>query len=160
RFAIKPELSRRWVAKSPQRVPIAYRDTVGREAENEMAVQHMRQAGCRLAFAALFACLALPTSAQMVPLPSARPSATQAQPNAATTPSPVAKPAVPSRGQGATAPQNPVSNPFTALLVKPSPQCMLTPEQRAIIERVKGYLSGLQRLIVTLIHVGPSGRQT
>jgi outer membrane lipoprotein-sorting protein len=133
---------------------------VGREAENEMAAQHMRQTGCKLAFVALLACLAVPASAQMVPLPSARPSATQAQPNAATPPSPVAKPAVPSRGQVAPAPQNPVSNPFAALLGKPSPQGMLTPEQRAIIERVNGYLSGVQTLSGNFIQVGPDGSRT
>ena len=128
-----------------------------------MAAQYKRQTGHKLAFAALFACLAVPATAQIVPLPSARPSAPQAQPNAAgAIAAPVAKPPIPSRGQVAPAPQssNPVSNPFAALLGKPSSQGMLTPEQRAIVDRVNSYLSGVQILSGNFIQVGPDGSRT
>jgi outer membrane lipoprotein-sorting protein len=126
-----------------------------------MAVQYKRQTGRRLAFVALFACLAVPAAAQIVPLPSARPPAQQAQPNpAGTPPSPVAKPVVPNRGQVAPAPQNPVSNPFAALLGKPGTQGTLTPEQRAIVDRVNGYLSGVQALTGNFIQIGPDGSRT
>src|SRR5262245_65787675 len=84
-----------------------------------MAAQNRRQTGHKLALAALLACLAVPAVAQGVPLPSSRPSASQAQP---ATPAPVAKPSVPTRGQVGPAQQSPVSNPFAALLGKPSPQ--------------------------------------
>jgi outer membrane lipoprotein-sorting protein len=135
----------------------ACRDTAGREAEKVMAAQNRRQTGHKLALAALFACLALPAAAQGVPLPSSRPSSSQAQP---IPPAPVAKPAVPARGQVAPAQQNPVSNPFAALLGKPSPQGALTPEQRGIIERVNSYLSGVQTLTGNFIQVGPDGSRT
>jgi Outer membrane lipoprotein carrier protein LolA len=122
-----------------------------------MPAQNMRQTGHRLALAALFACLAVPAAAQGVPLPSSRPSASQAQPAA---PAPVAKPSVPARGQVAPAQQSPVSNPFAALLGKPSPQGALTPEQRGIVDRVNSYLSGVQTLTGNFIQVGPDGSRT
>src|SRR5262245_42271962 len=122
-----------------------------------MAAQNRKQTGHKLACAALFACLAIPAAAQGVPLPSSRPSSSQAQ---AIPPAPVAKPAVPARGQVAPAPQNPVSNPFAALLGKPSPQGGLTAEQRGIIDRVNNYLSGVQMLTGNFIQVGPDGSRT
>jgi outer membrane lipoprotein-sorting protein len=126
-----------------------------------MAAQYNRQTGCKLAFVALFACLAVPATAQTVPLPAARPSTSQAQPNATgAVTAPVAKPPVPSRGQVGPAPENPVSNPFAALLGKPSTPGTLTPEQRAIVDRVNGYLAGLQTLTGNFIQVGPDGSRT
>jgi outer membrane lipoprotein-sorting protein len=126
-----------------------------------MAAQYLRQISCNLAFLALFACFAAPAPAQMVPLPAARPAVPQAQPTPpGAPPAPVAKPAIPNRGQVAPGPQDPVSNPFAALLGKPSPQGMLTPEQRTIVERVNGYLSGVQILSGNFIQVGPDGSRT
>jgi outer membrane lipoprotein-sorting protein len=100
----------------------------------------------------LFACLTAPAIAQ-IPLPSARPTS----PAQAAPPAPAAKPAV---RQSAPAPQNPVFNPFAALLGKPTTPNNLSPEQRAIVERVNGYLSGVQALSGKFIQIGPDGSRT
>src|SRR5262249_61989932 len=95
----------------------------GRELEKVMAAQCMRQTGYKLAFVTLFACLAVPAASQVIPLPTARPTPPQAQPNASGSVSaPGPTPPRPQRGQVAAAPEtpNPTFNPFTALLVKPS----------------------------------------
>jgi outer membrane lipoprotein-sorting protein len=113
---------------------------------------HQRRTGCKLGFVALFACLTAPVIAQ-VPLPSARPTS----PAQAAPPAPAAKPAV---RQSAPAPQNPVFNPFAALLGKPTTPNNLSPEQRAIVERVNGYLSGVQALSGKFIQIGPDGSRT
>ncbi|MGC2435549.1 MAG: outer membrane lipoprotein carrier protein LolA [Pseudolabrys sp.] len=123
--------------------------------------QHQRRTACKLAFVALFACFTAPAIAQ-VPLPSARPTASQAQaiPPA---PAPTAKPAIPAPSrQGAPAPQSPspVFNPFAALLGKPTAPNNLSAEQRAIVDRVNGYLSGVQALSGKFIQVGPDGART
>ncbi|MGA8467462.1 MAG: outer membrane lipoprotein carrier protein LolA, partial [Pseudolabrys sp.] len=67
----------------------------------------------------------------------------------------------PSR-QGAPAPQSPspVFNPFAALLGKPTAPNNLSAEQRAIVDRVNGYLSGVQALSGKFIQVGPDGART
>jgi len=109
----------------------------------------------------LFACLAAPAIAQ-VPLPSARPSASQAQASPPA-PAPAGKPAAPIPGrQSAPAPQSPspVFNPFAALLGKPTAPNNLSAEQRAILERVNGYLSGVQALSGKFIQIGPDGTRT
>ena len=94
-----------------------------------------RRTGCKLAFVALFACLTAPAIAQ-VPLPSARPNS----PAQAVPPAPV-KPAVPPPARQSVEPQqNPVFNPFAALLGKPATPNTLSAEQRAIVDRVNGYL--------------------
>jgi outer membrane lipoprotein-sorting protein len=113
---------------------------------------HQRRTGCKLGFVALFACLTAPAIAQ-IPLPSARPTS----PAQAAPPAPAAKPAV---RQSAPAPQNPVFNPFAALLGKPTTPNNLSPEQRAIVERVNGYLSGVQALSGKFIQIGPDGSRT
>ena len=75
------------------------------------------------------------------------------------------KPAVPkqvfdARAQ-APAPQNPAfQNPFAALLGKSGPTSTLKPEQRAIIDRVNNYLSGMQVLSGKFVQVGPDGGRT
>ena len=119
--------------------------------------------GHQLALAAMFACLCAPAMAQVVPLPAPRPSAQQAQPNS-TGPilAPAAKAPVPSQGQAPQAVQgaNPVTNPFAALLGKPSSAGALSAEQRAIVERVNSYLSGVQMLTGNFIQVGPDGSRT
>jgi outer membrane lipoprotein-sorting protein len=115
-----------------------------------------RQTGCKLAFVALFACLTAPAMAQ-VPLPSARPSS----PVQAAPPAPAAKPAVPAPSrQVAPAPQSPVFNPFAALLGKPTIPNNLSPEQRAIVDRVNGYLSSVQTLSGKFVQIGPDGTRT
>jgi outer membrane lipoprotein-sorting protein len=113
---------------------------------------HQRRTACKLGFVALFACLTAPAIAQ-VPLPSARPTS----PAQAAPPAPAAKPPV---RQSAPAPQNPVFNPFAALLGKPTTPNNLSSEQRAIVERVNGYLSGVQALSGKFIQIGPDGSRT
>ena len=131
-----------------------------------MAAQHNRRLSHKLAFAALLACLSVPVLAQTVPLPTPRPTP-QAQPSAT---GPVAAPARPAvsaqalnvRAQTAAAAPapNPVSNPFAALLGKAGSAGALNPEQRAIIERVNSYLSGVQALTGNFIQIGPDGGRT
>jgi len=128
-----------------------------------MAVQHKTRTDQKLVFAALFACLSVPAFAQAIPLPAPRPSVPQAQSNATgSVAAPSAKPTAPTRGpapQAAQAP-NPVTNPFAALLGKPGSAGTLTSEQRAIVDRVNGYLSGVQTLTGNFIQVGPDGSRT
>ncbi|HET7192903.1 MAG TPA: outer-membrane lipoprotein carrier protein LolA [Pseudolabrys sp.] len=129
--------------------------------------------GFALGFAALLACVSIPAFAQAVPLPLPRPSGLQSQAPAGSTARPVTTPAVPSQALGARAqaPQatqappsvqapNPVSNPFAALLGKAGSAGTLNPEQRAIVERVNAYLSGVQTLTGNFIQVGPDGSRT
>jgi outer membrane lipoprotein-sorting protein len=126
-----------------------------------MMAQHQRRTACKLAFVALFACFTAPAIAQ-VPLPSARPTASQAQATPPA-PAPTAKPAIPAPSrQGAPAPQSPspVFNPFAALLGKPTAPNNLSAEQRAIVDRVNGYLSEVQALSGKFIQVGPDGART
>ncbi|MGA7518623.1 MAG: outer membrane lipoprotein carrier protein LolA, partial [Pseudolabrys sp.] len=81
----------------------------------------------------------------------------------ATPPAPAPKPAIPAPSrQGAPAPQSPspVFNPFAALLGKPTAPNNLSAEQRAIVDRVNGYLSGVQALSGKFIQVGPDGART
>ncbi len=129
--------------------------------------------GIALGFAALLACASTPAFAQAVPLPVPRPSGLQGQAPTGSTARPVTTPAVPSQALGARAqaPQatqappsvqapNPVSNPFAALLGKAGSAGTLNPEQRAIVERVNAYLSGVQTLTGNFIQVGPDGSRT
>ena len=132
-----------------------------------MAAQHKTRTGHKLAFTALFACLSVSAAAaQAVPLPAPRPSVPQAQPNSTTAGSviaPAVKPAAPSPPQTAaqTAPApNPITNPFAALLGKPGSTGSLSTEQRAIVDRVNSYLSGVQTLTGKFIQVGPDGSRT
>jgi outer membrane lipoprotein-sorting protein len=148
-----------------------------------MAAQHKAGTGQILGFAlgftALLACLSIPAFGQTVPLPKPRPSALQNQPATGSTSRPAATPAVPSQALGARAqaPQatqappvvqppptvqapNPISNPFAALLGKAGSAGNLNPEQRAIVERVNTYLSGVQTLTGNFIQVGPDGSRT
>ena len=122
--------------------------------------------------ASLLICLtAAPALAQNIPLPKPRP-AIGSQPNTTGSIVPRAansatKPAIPSaaldaRAQAAPAPQspNPVSNPFAALLGKSGAASALNPEQRAIVDRVNGYLSGVAVLSGKFVQVGPDGGRT
>ena len=96
----------------------------------------------KLGVVVLFACLCAPALAESVPLPTPRPAILQAR-----------QPAAPSQGLDARAqaPQssktpNPVSNPFAALLGKSTTPGQLSTEQRAIVDRVNTYLSGVTTL--------------
>ncbi len=133
-----------------------------------MAAHHRTQNGPKLAFAALFACLSVPALAQIVPLPTPRPPSVQVQSSpAAPAAAPTSKPPVPGQTLGPraqTTPNsqapNPVTNPFAALLGKSTSPGVLNPEQRTIVERVNGYLSGVQTLTGNFIQVGPDGSRT
>ena len=101
-------------------------------------------------FAALVVCLAAPALAQSGPLPAKKP--------ANTTGSIVAPQTQAQATPRAQAP-NPTSNPFSALLGK-SASGNLNAEQRTIIDRVNGYLTGMQVLSGKFVQVGPDGRKT
>ena len=118
-----------------------------------MAVHRKTRISRNLGFIALFACLFGPAISQTVPLPAPRPSAQTAAP--ATT-----------QGTGTQAAQpttqapNPISNPFAAVLGRATTAGVLTNDQRAIVERVNSYLSGVQTLTGNFIQVGPDGSRT
>jgi outer membrane lipoprotein-sorting protein len=120
-----------------------------------MAAHHTRT---RLALAAAFACLiAAPAWAQSVPLPAKRPPANT---TGSITPRPGA--AIPHQALEALAQApTPSINPFAALLGKSGPASgALNPEQRAIIDKVNNYLTGMQVLSGKFVQVGPDGRRT
>ena len=122
--------------------------------------------------ASLLICLtAAPALAQNIPLPKPRP-VIGSQPNTTGSIVPrsansTTQPAIPSaalaaRAQAAPAPQspNPVSNPFAAVLGKSGAASALSPEQRAIVARVNGYLSSVAVLSGKFVQVGPDGGRT
>lgn len=132
-----------------------------------MAAHDRARTGAKLGYAALLACLTVPAFGQTVPLPTPRPPISQVQTGAAPSSVPATKPAVPSQvlGARAQAPQpapshNPISNPFAILLGKANGAGKLTPEQRAIVERVNNYLSGVQTLTGNFVQIGPDGNRT
>ncbi|HZP70057.1 MAG TPA: outer membrane lipoprotein carrier protein LolA [Pseudolabrys sp.] len=131
-----------------------------------MAAHDRGRTGCILALAALLACPFTPALAQSVPLPAPRPPALQAKAGTPPAPAPAAKPAVPAPGpvqaQAAQpAPSlNPISNPFAALLGRAGAAGKLTPDQRAIVERVNAYLSSVQTLTGNFVQIGPDGSRT
>ena len=121
-------------------------------------------AGRAAAIAALLLGLATaPAWAQAVPLPTPAP-----QPKIACSAPPArsaTKPAVPAAALGARAQApgpaaqapNPLSNPFAALLGRPGETTALDANQRAVIDRVSGYLSSVQILSGNFVKVGPDG---
>jgi len=132
-----------------------------------MAAHDRMRTICNPGVAALLVCLSVPAAAETVPLPVPRPPALQAQGSVAPSPAPVAKSAAQNPGFGARAQAaqpapspNPISNPFAALLGKAGTAGKLTPEQRAIVERVNAYLSGVQTLTGNFVQVGPDGSRT
>ena len=132
-----------------------------------MATHDRDRTGCNLGVAALLACLSVPALADTVPLPVPRPPVLQTQSGVASSGPPAAKPAAPNPGIGARAQVsqpapalNPISNPFAALLGKAGMAGKLSPEQRAIVERVNSYLSGVQALTGNFVQVGPDGSRT
>jgi outer membrane lipoprotein-sorting protein len=128
-----------------------------------MAGYFNARTGRTMAIAASFACLtAAQALAQNVPLPTPRP-AINAHP---TTTGAIVKPAAPNAADRARAhvaqaqAPNPVTNPFAALLGRPGATTALSPDQRAIIERVNNYLSNMQVLSGKFVQVAPDGRRT
>jgi len=110
-----------------------------------------------LPIAALAICLtAVPALAENTPTPSARPPGNS---TGSTTQRPAAKPAAPAPGPRAQTPAQP-SNPFTALFGNSGATASLKPEQRAIIDRVNNYLTGMQVLSGKFAQVGPDGSRT
>lgn len=135
-----------------------------------MAAHHTRT-GHRLvqgvvqgvAIAALAAGLAAPALAQNVPLPAKKPANITGSIMSPQGAQAQAQPQTQSQAQAqaprAQAPA-PASNPFAALLGKGGPSGSLNPEQRAIIDRVNNYLTGMQVLSGKFVQVGPDGRKT
>ena len=128
-----------------------------------------RTSGRHLAIAALLTGFAIglaacPALAQSVPLPTPRP---HVQPVAVTgsipaPANPASKPASgprPQITQTQPAP-NPIFNPFAALMGKPGSTTALSPDQRAIVQRVDSYLSSTQVLSGNFVQVGPDGRRS
>src|SRR5687768_17138529 len=89
--------------------------------------------GRKLLIGALLTAVALPALAQ-TPTPNSRP-----RQNA-----PAAAPAAPPPPQQAA--PAPFTNPFAALLGRTGPNANVTPEQRAVIDKVGGYLSSVHNL--------------
>lgn len=134
-----------------------------------MAPQQLVRNGRNTALTALFLCLtAAPLWAQSVPLPMPRP--------ALGSPSRAAAPAVtgsvmprnvmaqnltpPPAGSRVAQTPSPVTNPFAALLGKAGTTATLTPEQRAIVDKVNNYLSSMQTLEGQFVQVGPDGSRS
>jgi outer membrane lipoprotein-sorting protein len=139
------------------------------KAESEMAESRTARLAHGLAGAGLCVCLtALPALAQSVPLPKPRPTvqhhaAAVAPQQRLVTGSIAAKPAIPPQAliARAQADPSPVTNPFAALLGKSGGTSgQLTPEQKAIIDKVNAYLSNVQTLTGNFVQVGPDGGRT
>jgi len=128
-----------------------------------MAQHWTARTGHTLAIAALLASLAAgPAHAQPVPLPTPRP-AIHTTTGSIAAPAAVPDAALRARAQAPAAPAqppNPVSNPFAALLGKPGSSATLSPEQRAIVEKVNAYLTNMQVLSGKFVQVAPDGRRT
>jgi outer membrane lipoprotein-sorting protein len=118
-----------------------------------MAAHRKTRISRTLGFVALYACLCGPALSQTVPLPAPRPAAQPALP-------PQALGARAQASPPATQAPNPISNPFAALLGRATTAGVLTNDQRAIVERVNSYLSGVQTLTGNFIQVGPDGSRT
>ncbi len=68
--------------------------------------------------------------------------------------------AAPKQTAPATAAPPVANNPFAALFGKMGATTTVTPEQRAVIDRVSNYLSGVQILTGDFVQVGPDGGRT
>jgi outer membrane lipoprotein-sorting protein len=121
-----------------------------------MAAHHTRT-GHRLVqgviIAALAAGLAVPALAQNVPLPAKKPTNVTGSIMSPQGAQAQAQPQIQAQAPA------PASNPFAGLLGKSS-SGSLNPEQRAIIDRVNNYLTGMQVLSGKFVQVGPDGRKT
>jgi outer membrane lipoprotein-sorting protein len=136
-----------------------------------MARQHKARTGRIVALAALLASLtAVPVLAQSVPLPTARPTLKSSALNSRieTTGSVVARSEMPAvlrppagvQNQRQAQAPNPITNPFAALLGRAGPAAALNAEQRATIERINNYLSGMRTLQGQFVQVGPDGSRS
>jgi len=95
---------------------------------------------------------AVETRAETVPFPQAAPKAH-------------ARPAVSGTVRGTTTAQNQLPIPVSpstraAAATPPARPGVFDPKQRALIERINGYLSGVQTLVGDFVQVGPDGRRT
>jgi outer membrane lipoprotein-sorting protein len=104
--------------------------------------------------AALTAGLAMPALAQNVPLPAKKPTNITGSIMSPQGAQAQAQPQIQAQAPA------PASNPFAALLGKGGASGSLNPEQRTIIDRVNGYLTGMQVLSGKFVQVGPDGRKT
>ena len=131
-----------------------------------MAGRHHAQTGALIALAALLTFpLTLPALADDVPLPAPRPLLQRIAPKTTGSVRLIGKPAIPAQALNARAQAQgpapaPASNPFAELLGKTGPSGQLTPDQRAVIDRVNSYLSGLQVLSGRFVQVGPDGSRS
>ena len=120
--------------------------------------------GRKAIFAALLSGLAVPaldSALAQVPTPAARPKPpVSAQAAPAVTGSTIQRPPQPApAATPAASPPSVLTNPFAALLGK-NTTSTITPEQRAVIDRVSRYLSSVQILNGKFVQVGPDGRRT
>ncbi len=113
--------------------------------------------------AILLGLTAVPAVAEHVPLPVPAPEpkitgsiATPARPGR---PVSQATPAAQTAPQASEPPQV-ASNPFAALFGKVGSTANITPEQRAVIDKVSAYLSSVRTLNGNFVQVGPDGRRT
>jgi len=138
------------------------------KAESEMAKPRKARLARGVAWAAL--CLSLtaaPALAERVPLPKPRPvkhmAAAAPVQRPLTTGSIASRPSIPPEAlvARAQATSGPVTNPFAALLGQSgASKGALTPEQKAIVDKVNAYLSSVQTLTGNFVQVGPDGGRT
>jgi len=138
---------------------------MGAKAEIVMAEHSKARTGGLMTLAGVVACLTVASaSAQNVPLPTPRPLFERITPKATGAIALPGKPAVANQALGARAQAQqapkPITNPFAELLGKASPSGQLTPDQRALIDRVNNYLSNMQVLSGRFVQVGPDGRRS
>ena len=129
-----------------------------------MAERNKARTGGVMVLAAIATCLAAAQApAQDVPLPTPRPLFERMTPQTTGAVTLSGKPAAPHQALGTRAQAQapaPVTNPFAELLGKAGPTGALTPDQRALIERVNTYLSSMQLLSGRFVQVGPDGRRS
>src|SRR5436190_10334710 len=116
----------------------------------------MRKAGVTAAVAALLMGSTLAAASQSVPVPVPAPKKPQPSAQSAQPPRPAAP--IPQAGAQSTpsvaAPATPIIPPRTG---EPG---TLDGQQRALVDRVSNYLSGVQTLSGDFVQVGPDGRRT
>src|SRR5260370_32018435 len=116
----------------------------------------MRKAGVTAAVAALLMGSTLAAASQSGPMPAPAPKKPQPTAQSAQPPRPAAP--VPQAGAQSTpsvaAPATPIIPPRTG---EPG---TLDGQQRALVDRVSNYLSGVQTLSGDFVQVGPAGRRT
>ncbi|MBI1205222.1 MAG: outer membrane lipoprotein carrier protein LolA [Rhodopseudomonas sp.] len=133
-------------------------------ARQQKASQHLAKTS--VIAAVLAGVMATSALAQSVPLPTPRPTAHHARADITgtvvarnNTPTIVRPPAnIQYQAQNDT--PSLIPNPFANLLGKPGTPITLTPEQRAIAERVDNYLSSVQQLQGQFVQVGPDGSRS